>query len=100
MLLLAAHVHRLVVANAKHRSGRRLQELSDAEIFNHLHGEVVELAKAPDDIDEMGDILGIVYHLAHRRGWSTKRMEEAAIRKLAARFSVDREADDEGEKFS
>jgi len=97
MLLLAAHVHRLVVANAKHiKSGNRLQGLSDAEIFNHLHCEVAELAKAPEDIDEMGDILCIVYHLAHRRGWSTKRMEEAAIRKLAARFEIE----EEGEKLS
>jgi predicted house-cleaning noncanonical NTP pyrophosphatase (MazG superfamily) len=86
---LAAHVHFLVRQNARHvKSGRRLQELTEAELFNHLHSEVCELFAQPADIEEMGDILCILFHLAHRQGWSLDRMEEAALCKLAARFEI------------
>jgi predicted house-cleaning noncanonical NTP pyrophosphatase (MazG superfamily) len=85
--LLAAHIHRLVTANAIHvKSGNSLWSLTDDQIFNHLHAEVCELHAEPDNIDEFGDILCILFHLAHRRGWSIARMEEAALRKLAMRF--------------
>lgn len=89
MRLLAANIHMLIANDARHtKSGNRLQSLSDTEIFDHLRAEVDELSDAPDDVDEMGDILCILFHLAHRRGWSPRRMEEAALKKLSMRFEI------------
>lgn len=49
-------------------------------ITEHLRREVLELIEHPDDSEECADCMLLLFHLAHKQGWS---MEQAIMEKFA-----------------
>lgn len=89
---LQATVSELVARNALHRRGFRLDDVSDVAIVEHVIDEANELRDAINDatdvdaLREAGDVLGALFHLANRRGWTHEMLATAAIGKLRSRF--------------
>lgn len=79
-------VSALCAANAVHRKGFRLNDVTRGGMLKHLAEEVIELTLV-NDIEEAGDILAILFHLMQRSGWSLDTVGEVARRKLRARFT-------------
>lgn len=75
-------------ANALHRKGFRLGEVAGQAILNYAMREIDELSDAPDDIEELADIMNCLAHYAALKGWTRELIEAAMIRKMRARVSV------------
>lgn len=76
-----------VAANA-HNPGKgyRLKDLTDKQVLRYAAAEMVELLLAPNQMDEMADLLGCLFHYAQRKGWTLAQLEQELIRKLRVRF--------------
>lgn len=81
-------IDRLIKANATHRKGFKLKDLSTDDAIKHMQDEVEELAAAPDDMMEVLDIMAICIHLLVKSGWSEEEAERALIGKLEKRFTI------------
>ena len=87
MKRLWKEVARLHEVGAYHKKKRRkLDEFTETQILQHAGSELIELACAPDDMEEMGDLLGCLYHYAVVKGWDRKELEDRALEKLGRRF--------------
>lgn len=74
-------------ANAENpRKGYKLGELTTDEVLAYAACEMFELARAPDDVSELADLLGCLFHYAQRKGWSMALIERELMRKLVLRF--------------
>ena len=83
--------------NARHRKGHRIGDLGPCAVAAWLAQEVDELWKAvrddePDALDEAGDVLVLLVHLARLSGWTMRDVEAAAARKLWLRHGIDEAA--------
>lgn len=72
--------------NARHRRGWRMQDATVEMAVTDLHREMVELADAPDDMDELADVIVVAFHYAQIQGWTRADLVRAAMDKLAERF--------------
>jgi Protein of unknown function (DUF550) len=79
-------VGRLDRVNAVHRKGWRLGDANPVLSLKNAAQELVELAGAPDDITELADLFGCLVVDAVKEGWSSAAVEDALLKKLAARF--------------
>lgn len=80
-------VKSLVKANALHKKrGTRLQDASAISILVHAAEELDELRFAPDDIEELADLVAILFHYMVYKGWTPARLDDAIIKKLNERF--------------
>lgn len=81
-----------VMANARNdRKGYRLRDITDVQLLRYAADEMDELRAAPDDLDELADLFGCLFHYAQRKGWTMEAIESEVIRKLALRFPEARE---------
>ena len=80
-------------ANLKHRRGHHIQDLSAVDVARWLSREADELCISVgcDDlgIDEAGDVLVLLVHLARLCNWTLEDIEKAAIRKLRLRHGLE-----------
>lgn len=81
-------VERLVAANAVHRRGFRLAEVGPAFVLFQAVEELAELQEAPDDPEELADLLGVLIHYAQKKGWSMALLEDMMLSKFRVRFRV------------
>ena len=79
-------IRRLVRVNARHRKGWYLGELPASCQLAHAVCELGELLAAPDDPDELIDVLGCLFGYAAKKGWALDDLERRLLDKLAARF--------------
>lgn len=78
-----------VAANAEHvRKGYKLADLDPIDVLRYAGEEMLELCDAPEDQDEMVDLLGCLFHYAARRGWTPASLLEHLEGKLKLRFGV------------
>ena len=80
-------IEELIAANAQHRKGFRLQRVASSFVLAQAIEEMNELCNAPDDIEELGDLFGVLIHYAIKKGWTIQQLEAAMFRKLKQRFS-------------
>jgi hypothetical protein len=81
-------IQRLVDANVRHRRKNfHLQDATPELIFQHAEDELKELREAPDDADEMADLLAILLHYCFVKGWTIPELEHRIIQKLEQRFT-------------
>lgn len=76
----------MIKANAKHRKGFRLQEVSLDFVWRQLLDEIDELAQCKDSPEEMADVLAIAIHYCIKQGWTMEFMQLLIIEKLDKRF--------------
>ena len=86
MQLAWKEVERLIVINAEHRKGFRLGQVSSSFVLQKALNEFNELCQAPDDIDELADLFGVLIHYAIKKGWSQEQLETAILEKFKKRF--------------
>lgn len=79
----------MIAANMEHnRKHFRLGDVNPVFVLGQAVGEMKELMDAPDDRDEMADLLGILIHYCIKQGWSMDDIEQAIIDKLDKRFMM------------
>lgn len=79
----------MVSKNALHKKGGfRLAEVQASFVLEQALKEFQELQAAPDDLDELADLFGVLIHYAIKKGWSMAQVQEALFRKLELRFEV------------
>ena len=81
-------VERLIEVNAKHRRGFYLQEVRPPFILKQATGELQELCVSPNDINELADLLGVLFHYAIKQGWTNDAIESAMLKKFKERFEA------------
>lgn len=67
------------------RKGIVISQQKPKEILQHALEELIELNEAPDDIEEMADILNCLVHYCQKKEWSQEDIEKAMIKKLDER---------------
>ena len=77
----------LISSNARHRKGFRLQEVQLPFVLSQAQAEMDELKDAPDDPEEMADLIGVLIHYSIKQGWTLELLEILLIEKLNVRFS-------------
>lgn len=82
------------------KRGFRLAEVSESEALSHAQDELTELRQAPDDIDEMADVVAILIHYCIIKKWDEKALSEAIHRKLDLRFETPPDDDDPKAKLA
>ena len=80
-------IESLIRANARHRKGFRLQEVEFPFVLDQAAEEFRELMAAPDDPQEMADLLGVLIHYSIKQGWTIEVLESYLIEKLNERFT-------------
>src|SRR5687767_1887507 len=71
-------VKSLVKANALHTKRLiRLQEATPQTILDHAREELGELEFAPDDIEELADLVAILFHYMVLKGWTPAQLDDA-----------------------
>ena len=82
-------VESLVKVNALHRKrNTRLQDATAESILLHAQEELQELLDAPDDIDELADLVAILMHYMIKKDWTPAQLDDAIVKKLKERFQV------------
>lgn len=79
-------VERMIRENWQHRSGFKLGEVELPFILTHAQDELDELWAAPDDEQEMADLLATLIHYCIKQGWTMAFMQATIIDKLNMRF--------------
>lgn len=79
-------VRDLELARATHIKGFRLGSYPADNILTYAKGEIDELRRAPDDIDEMADAMCLLSAYCHHKGWSMEEVGLAMRKKLRVRF--------------
>ncbi len=79
-------IAKLVAANAVHRKGFTLGQVSDEFILAGAQSELDELKQTPNDPVELSDLLGVLFHYAIKKGWPLALLESCLLEKLAIRF--------------
>ena len=91
---------RLLEVNARHRRGFRLREVPVpvSFVFDQASDELMELRKAitlwatengpqSDVRDELADVLGVLFHLALKLGFTPEQLTASMLAKFKQRFS-------------
>lgn len=94
-------VSRLVRTNAKHRKGFSLGEIScDKFVLEQAADEMKELQDAliryeacitsgdHEVADELGDVLGVLFHFGIRMGYTPETLSRAMLAKFKQRFTA------------
>jgi uncharacterized protein YabN with tetrapyrrole methylase and pyrophosphatase domain len=94
-------VSRLVRTNARHRKGFSLGEIScDKFVLEQAADEMKELQTAlvryeacitgtdQEVADELGDVLGVLFHFAIRMGYTPETLSRSMLAKFKQRFST------------
>jgi len=79
-------IMRLIDNNAKHRKGFGIAEVDEPFILEQAQAELNELKDAPDDPEELADLIGVLMHYAQKKGWSWEMLERLLVEKLKVRF--------------
>lgn len=80
----------MVEGNAFHaKRGIHLLEQGPQDVLNHLKEEIAELEEAPNDLDEMGDILNLCANYSARKGWTPAMLAAAMERKMRLRLTLE-----------
>lgn len=75
-------------SGARHiRKRRKLCNFTPTQILAHAGEEMIELASAQDDKEELADILTHLFHYAARKGWKRKDIEDIMIKKMENRIN-------------
>lgn len=89
MKQLWAEIDQIIEEGTPHRRGYTLKESTFPATVTHMKEEVVELETSvtPDErVNELGDVLAIVFHAAKQLGLTMEQLEEVALKKLKMRF--------------
>jgi hypothetical protein len=73
--------------DAVHRRGFTLNETTQIGRLNFVVGEIHELSASPHDIEEMADVLAVLFDYALTEGWTLPQIEEAMIKKVTTRWT-------------
>lgn len=84
-------------ANVRHRKGHRLGDATAAFILSRAKEELEELEQAPDDVEEMADLMATLIHYCVRKGWTRDQLDRAMLTKMKLRLG-DRAWSEENEK--
>lgn len=69
-----------------HRKGFSLTAVPLSFVLDQARDEMTELVDAPDDPEEMADLIGVLIHYCVKQGWSMELIEKYLIEKLDLRF--------------
>lgn len=89
MRQLWAEIDQIIAEGTKHRRGYTLAESTFPATVEHMKEEVIELETSvtPEErINELGDVLAIVFHAAKQLGLSMEQLEAVSLAKLKMRF--------------
>lgn len=81
-------IEHLIEKKAVHRSGFEIAEVRPLFIIGRMQGEMKELMNAPDDMSELADLLGVIFHYAIKIGWKYEDIERQLLDKLDLRFTI------------
>lgn len=87
MIIAWTEIERLIRVQAVHRKGFNLAEVRPPFIIGQALEEMKELMASPDDPEELADLLGVLFHLAIKQGWSMSKIELLMLDKFARRFT-------------
>lgn len=89
MKIVWKEIQKLIDMNSRHRKGFYFAEISQDFILAHGQEELSELIEEPNDIDEMGDLFGVLINYCCRMGWTMEDIEESIVKKLKMRFDYE-----------
>lgn len=87
MLVAWKKIDRMIKEGYVHnRKHFELDKVKLPFLIGQAVAELKELMDAPDDPQEMADLLGILIHYCIKQGWTREFMQKLIIEKLNLRF--------------
>lgn len=86
-----AEIRRLITVNAKHRDEWRMAEAHPNAIIHHAKTEFKEMMDCVSgsvaEQKELADVLGCLFHLILKRGWTPEEIQTVMLAKFKERFT-------------